>query len=31
MGVISNKVAKPLFYNLKRIKDVANNFCIVNS
>jgi hypothetical protein len=31
MGVISNKVAKPLLYNLKYIKDVANNFRVVNS
>ena len=31
MGVISNNIAKPLLYNLKRIKDVTNNFRIVNS
>ena len=31
MGVVSNKVAKPLLCNLKRIKDVTNNFRVVNS
>ena len=31
MGIISNKVAKPLLYNLKRIKDITNNFRVVNS
>ena len=31
VGVVSNKVAKPLLYDLKRIKNVANNFRVVNS
>ena len=31
MGVISNKVAKLFLCDLKRIKDVANNFRVVNS
>ena len=31
MGVISNKVAKQLLYNLKHIKEITNNLYIVNS
>jgi len=31
MGVVSNKVAKPFLYNLKHIKDITNNFRVVNS
>ena len=30
-GVVSNKIAKPLLCNLKCIKDIANNFCVVDS
>ena len=31
VGVVSNKVAKPLLYNFECIKDVINNFRVVNS
>ena len=31
IGIVSNKVAKPLFYNLKYIKDITNNFRVVDS
>jgi hypothetical protein len=31
ISIISNKVTKPFLYNLKYIKDITNNFRVVNS
>ena len=30
-GIISNKIAKPLFTNIKMGKNITNYFCIVDS